>query len=343
MPVEGLPWLRSGSWGMAVGCGLLRTQLQLHPCPTHQLLRLRLCLQELIVDPKSFSTPANLEAAPGSQPNPLLAHGSAASSSSSSSMSAAAAGAAGGGGSAPGSAPGSARAAAAAAAAEAELQRLALSQDDHPLSTSSSSKWQSYFKVGVSWCRGHRHGESLRSASCTMLCYGLQRCHAALLRGAVGAAPTASAPFLALADVPLPMCRCYSAPACFPQDVEVQEQIERDVARTHPDMHFFSGGPPAACCCNTCLPVPLFRGTPWQRICLPCLAGVQHNVNTSLLCPHRLAALSTHPAFGAGPSGAAAEHRRQMRRALFVFAKLNPGLRYVQVRQGGKKCGGGGG
>ena len=162
MPVEGLPWLRSGGWGMAVGCGLLRTQLQLHPCPTHQLLRLRLCLQELIVDPKSFSTPANLEAAPGSQPNPLLAHGSAASSSSSSSSSAAAAGAAGGGGSAPGSAPGSARAAAAAAAAEAELQRLALSQDDHPLSTSSSSKWQSYFKVGVSLCRGHRRGESLR-------------------------------------------------------------------------------------------------------------------------------------------------------------------------------------
>ncbi len=25
------------------------------------------------------------------------------------------------------------------------------------------------------------------------------------------------------------------------QDVEIQEQIERDVARTHPDMHFFSG------------------------------------------------------------------------------------------------------
>ena len=100
--------------------------------------------QELIVDPKSFSTPANLEAAPGSQPNPLLAHGSAASSSSS--MSAATGAADGGGGSAAGSAPRSARAAA-AAAAEAELQRLALSQDDHPLSTSSSSKWQSYFKV----------------------------------------------------------------------------------------------------------------------------------------------------------------------------------------------------
>lgn len=31
-------------------------------------------------------------------------------------------------------------------------------------------------------------------------------------------------------------------PGPTPQDVEVQEQIERDVARTHPDMHFFSGG-----------------------------------------------------------------------------------------------------
>ena len=62
--------------------------------------------------------------------------------------------------------------------------------------------------------------------------------------------------------------------------MEIQEQIERDVARTHPDMHFFSAD-----------------------------AGA-----------------------GAAP---AAEHRRQMRRALFVFAKLNPGLRYVQVQGGG--------
>ena len=57
--------------------------------------------------------------------------------------------------------------------------------------------------------------------------------------------------------------------------MEVQEQIERDVARTHPDMHFFCG------------------------------AGA-----------------------------AAATHRAQMRRALFLFAKLNPGLRYVQVGAG---------
>ena len=55
----------------------------------------------------------------------------------------------------------------------------------------------------------------------------------------------------------------------------MQEQIERDVARTHPDMHFFSG-----------------------------------------------------------EGGAAATRRAQMRRALFVFAKLNPGLRYVQASGG---------
>eukprot|EP00884_Botryococcus_braunii_P013068 jgi/Botrbrau1/21762/Bobra.43_1s0152.1 len=49
------------------------------------------------------------------------------------------------------------------------------------------------------------------------------------------------------------------------------EQIDRDVLRTHPDMHFFSGedGPPL-------------------------------------------------------------QHRQEMKRALFIFAKLNPGLRYVQ-------------
>ncbi len=30
------------------------------------------------------------------------------------------------------------------------------------------------------------------------------------------------------------------------QDNEIQEQIERDVLRTHPDMHFFSGETPEA-------------------------------------------------------------------------------------------------
>jgi hypothetical protein len=51
------------------------------------------------------------------------------------------------------------------------------------------------------------------------------------------------------------------------------EQIDRDVMRTHPDMHFFSGESPEA-----------------------------------------------------------EEHRREMKRALFMYAKLNPGLRYIQVR-----------
>eukprot|EP00210_Caulerpa_lentillifera_P005179 g4951.t1 len=57
----------------------------------------------------------------------------------------------------------------------------------------------------------------------------------------------------------------------FFKDNEIREQIDRDVMRTHPDMHFFSG------------------------------------------------------------DGEFAEkHRAELKRALFVFAKLNPGLTYVQ-------------
>ena len=57
----------------------------------------------------------------------------------------------------------------------------------------------------------------------------------------------------------------------FFEDAELRDQIHRDVERTHPDLHFFSG---------------------------------------------------------AGPEAEA--RRAAMRRALFLFAKLNPGLRYVQ-------------
>jgi hypothetical protein len=85
------------------------------------------------VDPKGLGgTPADLEAAPGSHPNPLLYHGSGSSG--------------GGGGCIEGGEEGPT--AAAAGEAGAALQRLALSQDDHPLSTSSSSKWRAYFQVG---------------------------------------------------------------------------------------------------------------------------------------------------------------------------------------------------
>lgn len=55
------------------------------------------------------------------------------------------------------------------------------------------------------------------------------------------------------------------------RDAEMMEQIDRDVMRTHPDMHFFSGD-----------------GEPSKR------------------------------------------HREDMKRALFVYAKLNPGIKYVQ-------------
>eukprot|EP00879_Flechtneria_rotunda_P005730 GHRR01006031.1.p1 GENE.GHRR01006031.1~~GHRR01006031.1.p1 ORF type:complete len:476 (+),score=176.35 GHRR01006031.1:122-1549(+) len=55
------------------------------------------------------------------------------------------------------------------------------------------------------------------------------------------------------------------------KDNEVMEQIDRDVMRTHPDMHFFSGD-----------------------------------------------------------STEAEQHRKEMKRCLFMYAKLNPGLHYIQ-------------
>ncbi|KAG2442314.1 hypothetical protein HXX76_002400 [Chlamydomonas incerta] len=55
------------------------------------------------------------------------------------------------------------------------------------------------------------------------------------------------------------------------KDSEVMVQVERDVMRTHPDMHFFTGDSPEA-----------------------------------------------------------EAHREDMKRALFMYAKLNPGLRYIQ-------------
>ncbi len=48
-----------------------------------------------------------------------------------------------------------------------------------------------------------------------------------------------------LLDVSLLYHHYYSA-TTLTQDAEVLEQIDRDVMRTHPDMHFFSGDDPAA-------------------------------------------------------------------------------------------------
>lgn len=75
-------------------------------------------MQELIVDPKQLGTPGGLTAAPGSEPSPLLLNG------------------AGAGGSRAG-------------ALEGQLQRVAISHDDHPLSLGDNSRWKAYFKVFV--------------------------------------------------------------------------------------------------------------------------------------------------------------------------------------------------
>ncbi|KAK9834207.1 hypothetical protein WJX81_008458 [Elliptochloris bilobata] len=80
--------------------------------------------------------------------------------------------------------------------------------------------------------------------------------------GSGGAAPAADHPLSQSQD---------SRWHAFFKDAEMMEQIDRDVLRTHPDMHFFSGD-----------------------------------------------------------DGSAVQHRAEMKRCLFVFAKLNPGLRYVQ-------------
>ena len=70
------------------------------------------------------------------------------------------------------------------------------------------------------------------------------------------------------------------------EDGEVLEQIVRDVERTHPDIHFFSG----------------------------LTADGEGGAGAS----------------GGGDMGALTATQRSCARALFVYAKLNPGIRYVQ-------------
>jgi len=104
----------------------------------------------------------------------------------------------------------------------------------------------------------------------------LEEAAAAALRSSIpGGSPSSTSPSLERTTVshedhPLSTSDSSRWRAFF-ADAEIKEQIERDVDRTHPDLHFFSGQTPAA------------QG-----------------------------------------------HRAAMRRALFVFAKLNPGLQYVQ-------------
>ena len=80
-------------------------------------------------------------------------------------------------------------------------------EGDHPLNTDQNSRWKEYFRVRP-------------TARCATV---LAKCFCA----------RASAPNLSR------MCGLH-------QDAEMLEQIERDVMRTHPDMHFFSGDDPIA-------------------------------------------------------------------------------------------------
>ncbi|KAF6264666.1 rab-GTPase-TBC domain-containing protein [Scenedesmus sp. NREL 46B-D3] len=90
------------------------------------------------------------------------------------------------------------------------------------------------------------------------------------LTGLAAAAVPVAAAAAAAEDHPLSL-QATSKWHTYFKDNEVMEQIDRDVMRTHPDMHFFSGD-----------------------------------------------------------SAEAEQHRREMKRCLFMYAKLNPGLRYIQ-------------
>ena len=81
------------------------------------------------------------------------------------------------------------------------------------------------------------------------------------------------------------------------EDATIRDQIDRDVARTHPDMHFFSG---------------LVDSSGGNGDGAAAAAGSVGGANPPL------------------PTTPAARARAALSRALFVFAKLNPGVRYVQ-------------
>ena len=80
--------------------------------------------------------------------------------------------------------------------------------NDHPLNQHEDSSWHAYFQVSLQFC----HGFGLL-AQCTS---GRSYC-------------------------PCELCCLHNVMLMSWQDAEMMEQIDRDVMRTHPDMHFFSG------------------------------------------------------------------------------------------------------
>ena len=109
----------------------------------------------------------------------------------------------------------------------------------------------------------------------------------------------------------------------------MMEQIDRDVMRTHPDMHFFSGSDRKACMHREVGLLP----RPIVALVAFCQASRARSLTLvaclGMNCTELLSNL---------PDGSAEVNlqlRRgiflqEMKRVLFIFAKLNQGLRYVQ-------------
>ncbi|KAG6483777.1 hypothetical protein ZIOFF_060438 [Zingiber officinale] len=80
------------------------------------------------------------------------------------------------------------------------------------------------------------------------------------------------------------------------QDTEIIEQIDRDVKRTHPDMQFFNGDSSIA-----------------ESNRVSVYLDIKHNFLKLVVLTSRFSL-----------------HQEAMRHILIIFAKLNPGIRYVQ-------------
>ena len=127
------------------------------------------------------------------------------------------------------------------------------------------------------------------------------------------------------------------------------EQIDRDVMRTHPDLHFFSGDDQTA---TTHREACTRHHIPGQQIPYLTING-QFPILSSKTAPFTQANgyishggrshahqpahhILCHGSALSNPSPLDPRPRvlraaaQEMKRALFIFAKLNPGLRYVQ-------------
>jgi hypothetical protein len=148
------------------------------------------------------------------------------------------------------------------------------------------------------------------------------------------------------------------------QDAEVLEQVDRDVLRTRADMHFFSANTPSAALHRqvrsvavflTSHPVKRLQEAAYRRYqstaewngdflvrarvtqsAAQCTCQVQAiwKIYKSAECtlPAMLSALFHSPVAAHFHCNAHSMFTvQEMKRSLFLYAKLNPGLKYVQV------------